>query len=87
MEVLLANVGIPGVFKKFTLSGDAKWQLDKCAGFGKEQYAKLDAEGYWGNILDPKLGNQPPFDDWAEFAAIFASLLTAGEQMVKKMNL
>lgn len=86
LEVLLSNAGIPAVFKKFTMKQDVKWLLDSAAGFGQTQYGKLAEEGYWGNILDPKLGNQEPFDQWEEFAAIFASLHRAGEQMVSKMK-
>ena len=87
IETLLANVGQPAVFKRFTLSQDVKNLVEHCSGFGKTQYAKIDEHGYYGEILSPTLGASEPFEDWNEFCALFGSLMVAGEQIAHKLNL
>jgi hypothetical protein len=86
LEKMLQNIGIPAAFQQFKLSSDTKYLLNTTNGFGKTQYTKLEEDGYWGNILDPVIGNQEPFNEWTEFAAIFASLVSAGEQFVKGLK-
>ena len=86
LDTMLANIGIPACFKKFTLSQDVKDVLSTCQGFGASQYAKIDKDGFWGNILDKKVAEQEPFNEWTEFAALFADLAKAGEQHFRSLK-
>jgi hypothetical protein len=86
LETMLANIGVPAAFKKFFLTEDVKYILRGCAGFGEKQYAKLDDNGFFGNVLDPAVAEQEPFDQWTEFAALFADLAKAGEEAVRKLK-
>ena len=87
LNVLLGNVGVPGIFKRFEMTMWVKDVLRTCAGYPASQYAKLEEAGYHGNILDPKVGAQEPFKEWHEFACIFGSLMKGGERAARNLKI
>ena len=81
LDTLLSNVGQPADFQHFTLGKNTQALLRALPNeFGPMQFAKVEGCGYYGNILNAKLGtSKQPFTDWTKFVALFVSLLSASQ--------
>ena len=90
LDRMLQAIGIPadGRFLHFKVKASTLQSLKETADFSSEVvWRDLNEKGFYGNILPDEIAEQPAFDEWPSFIALFAQLLHAGEDAAVSLTL